>query len=158
MLPGRLSFECGARQMLCPQLATVLQRTAGEFWPPRARVYGQASGLVAGHSWGPRYQTAAEARAYQMLGADFINHSIAPEATAAREIGACFVNSTHIVAAFADYFVAPGDSFRLEVVHGDLVRIASRISLHAIARAPGTGECGCAGLRNPWPDAIRASS
>jgi 5'-methylthioadenosine phosphorylase len=158
VLPGRLSFECGARQMLCPQLAAVLQRTAGELWPPRARVYGQSSGLVAGHSWGPRYQTAAEARAYQSLGADFINHSIAPEATAAREIGACFVNSTHIVAAFSDYFVPPDESFRLDDVHGDLVRIASRISLLAIARASAADECGCRRLRNPWPAPIRTSS
>ena len=157
-LPGRLSFECGARQMLCPQLAAVLQRTAEEIWPARARVYGHRAGLVAGHSWGPRYQTAAEARAYQSLGADFINHSIAPEATAAREIGACFVNSTHIVAAFSDYFAPPDESFRLEQVHGDLVRIASRISLRAIARAPASDECGCRRLRNPWPAAIRASS
>ena len=158
VLPGRLSFECGARQMLCPQLATVLQRTANELWPQRARVYGQSSGLIAGHSWGPRYQTAAEARAYQALGADFINHSIAPEATAAREIGACFVNSTHIVAAFADYFAPPDESFRLEDVHGDLVRIASRVSLRAIASAPSTDECGCRRLRNPWPAQIRTSS
>ena len=158
VLPGRLSFECGARQMICPQLAAVLQSAAGELWPARGRVYGQSSGLVAGHSWGPRYQTAAEARAYQMLGADFINHSIAPEATAAREIGACFVNSTHIVAAFSDYFVAPDDSFRFDDVHGDLVGIASRIGLRAIARATASDDCGCRRLRNPWPANIRASS
>src|SRR5262249_54352527 len=108
LVPGRLEHQCIARQMICPDLAATLEDTARALWPKGARVYGRAAGLVAGHSWGPRFQTAAEARAYHLLGADFINHSIAPEATAAREIGACFVNATCIVTAFGEYFATEG--------------------------------------------------
>jgi 5'-methylthioadenosine phosphorylase len=155
LLPGRLEQMCSARQMICPTLAGMLERTAREIWPVGARVFGQASGLVAGHSWGPRFQTPAEALAYRAMGADFTNHSIAPEATAAREIGACFVNATYITASFADYFTPIERSMNLENVHEELIELGSRVSLRAIARARLGDECGCARQLAPWPEKYR---
>ena len=155
LLPGRLEHMCSARQMICPELASVLEETAREVWPAGARVFGQASGLVAGHSWGPRFQTAAEALAYRSLGADFTNHSIAAEATAAREIGACFVNATYITAAFADYFLPTENVMELENIHEELIFLGSQVSLRAIARATLGDACGCVRQRSPWPAKYR---
>lgn len=39
---------------------------------------------------GPRYETAAEVRAYKLLGADVVGMTNAPEATLARELGICY--------------------------------------------------------------------
>lgn len=39
---------------------------------------------------GPRYETAAEIRAFKMLGADVVGMTNAPEATLAREAGICY--------------------------------------------------------------------
>ncbi len=39
---------------------------------------------------GPRYETSAEIRAYQLLGADVVGMTNAPEATLARELGICY--------------------------------------------------------------------
>jgi 5'-methylthioadenosine phosphorylase len=151
LLPGRFEYSCSARQMICPHLAGVLEETARAAWPAGSRVYGQANGLVAAHAWGPRFQTAAEVIAYRSMGADFTNHSIAPEATLAREIGACFVNCTYITAAFADYFAPPRGTLLTGNVHQEMVPVASRIALKAIARAELTDSCGCAGQRTVWP-------
>jgi 5'-methylthioadenosine phosphorylase len=152
LLPGRLSYDCSGKQMICPGCADVVEGVAKAIWPKDARVYGKAAGLVAGHSWGPRFQTAAEAAAYRLLGADFVNHSLAPEATLAREIGACFVNCTFITVAFNNYFAPPQASI---LAGGGLDRLAphaSRIALRAVARFPRGSDCLCAKLHSPQPE------
>jgi 5'-methylthioadenosine phosphorylase len=151
LLPGRLSFDCSGKQMMCPACAAVVAETAIPLWPAPSRVYGQSVGLVAGHSWGPRFQTAAEATAYQRLGADFINHSLAPEATLAREIGACFVNCTYITVGFSNYFAPPQMNILKGGVLDALAPLASRIAVRAIAAIPLTRECLCATLRSSQP-------
>ena len=93
--------------------------------------------LVAGHAWGPRLTSPAEARAHRMLGADITNHSLVPEATLAREIGACFVNCTFITVAFDDYF-APADQ---RIIGGGAARrpVARRVPRGAaVGRPPPT--------------------
>ena len=149
LLPGRVAFDCSGKQMVCPAAAATLEATARALWPAGHRVYGRSAGLVAGHAWGPRLTTPAEAQAHRMLGADITNHSLVPEATLAREIGACFVNCSFITVAYDDYF-APAD--RKVVDDGlreGLNPIASRIALLAIARVDAAAPCGCAGLRTP---------
>jgi 5'-methylthioadenosine phosphorylase len=152
LLPGRLSYDCSAKQMICPVCAEVVERVARGLWPTHARVYGRSAGLVAGHSWGPRFQTAAEAAAYRMLGADFVNHSLAPEATLAREIGACFVNCTFITVAFNNYFAPPDASVLAGGALDSLAPVASRIALRAIAQIPKSSGCLCSNLRSRQPE------
>jgi 5'-methylthioadenosine phosphorylase len=151
LLPGKLSFDCSGKQMICPACASVVAATAVPIWPERSRVYDQSVGLVAGHSWGPRFQTAAEASAYHRLGADFVNHSLAPEATLAREIGACLVNCTFITVGFSDYFAPPQKPILQAGALDALAPLASRIALRAIAAIPLARSCGCATLRRPQP-------
>ena len=149
LLPGRVAFDCSGKQMICPACAATVEDTARKLWPAGMRVYGRSAGLVAGHAWGPRLTSPAEAQAHRMLGADVTNHSLVPEATLAREIGACFVNSSFITVAFDDY-LAPAD--RKVIDDGLLERlnpIASRIAVLAVARMEADAPCLCAGLRSP---------
>ena len=90
----------------------------------------------------------AEARAFQLLGADALNQSICPEANAAREIGACFAAASYVVCYEPGVATADDD---IDAIHGDLALAASRISLETMGRI-GLGEgCGCAALRKSRP-------
>jgi 5'-methylthioadenosine phosphorylase len=149
LLPGRVAYDCSGKQMVCPSCAATVEATARSLWPTGSRVYGQTAGLVAGHAWGPRLTTPAEAQAHRMLGADVTNHSLVPEATLAREIGACFVNCSFITVAYDDYF-APADRKVIDdgVLEG-LIPIASRVAMLAVARLDAQAPCLCSGLRSP---------
>lgn len=140
-LPGRLKYLCRGAQMFCPSLASTLESTARELWPTSGRVYGLSNQLVTAHTWGPRLETPAEARALQLLGADIASQSIAPEATGAREIGACFISATYVV-NYVDG-VLPDEWGDLDGIHEEMSTVAPRISLRAIARAPLTDDCDC---------------
>jgi 5'-methylthioadenosine phosphorylase len=148
---GRFKHLVLSSQLFCPHLAATLERTARELWLAPGRVLGHAFEIVAAHNWGPRFSSAAEARAYQRLGADAINQSIGAEATVMREIGACFVSASYIVRhqdAIAPKFA--GDP--IDEIHHDLAEISVRISLLAIARAELSNDCGCSALRVERPD------
>jgi 5'-methylthioadenosine phosphorylase len=132
--------------MICPALAEVVEQTAREVWPRPGRVYGYRSQLVAGHTWGPRLETPAEARALTLLGADVANQSIAADATVAREIGACFVSATYSV-NYVDG-VIPGEWGEMDRLHHDCGRAAVTVSLRTLARLPLDSSCGRAGRRS----------
>lgn len=151
LLPGRVTYDCSGKQMICPECAEAVERAAHALWPKDARVYGCSAGLVAAHAWGPRLTTSAEASAYRTLGADITNHSLAPEATLSREIGACFVNCTFITAAFSNYFASPNTNVLGEGVLESLAPIASKIALHAVAAFSRQSKCLCSGLRSLQP-------
>lgn len=144
LLGGRLRHLCVSRQLFCPSLAGVLEKTARALWPAPGRVVGFDQHVVAVHNWGPRFSSQAEAHAYHVLGGDAINQSIGPEASAAREIGACFVSASFIV-RFQDGIV-PGAVDEVDRIHRDLAHVGSRISLLTMMRAPLTDACGCRAL------------
>ncbi len=148
-LPGRFTYLCRGAQMLCPSLARTLEQIAIEVWPHSGRVYGQTSRLVTAFTWGPRFETPAEARALQLLGADAVSQSIAAEATNAREIGACFVSASYVT-NYVDGIIV-GERDNLDAIHSEMGTAAVRISLRAIARAPLTDECGCHAYRTVRP-------
>jgi 5'-methylthioadenosine phosphorylase len=149
LLPGRTSFDCSGKQLVCPECSDVVEATAKEIWPAHGRVYGRRANLVAGHAWGPRLTSPAEARALRMLGADITNHSLAPEATLAREIGACFVNCAFVTVAFDDYFASPDEKIIADNAIEALNAPASRVALRSVARFDAAKPCCCAGLRAP---------
>ena len=148
VLAGRFRHLCYAAQMFCPGLAQTVERVARELWPAPGRVLGHRKQIVVAHDWGPRFTSRAEARAFQLLGADAINQSICPEANAAREIGACFASASYVV-CYEPGIAAPDDD--LDAIHGDLASVASRISLQTMAGALLTEDCGCAALRVERP-------
>jgi 5'-methylthioadenosine phosphorylase len=150
LLPGRLKYLCRGAQMFCPDMGQTLDQTARQLWPGSNRVYGPANALVVAHTWGPRFETPTEARAFQLLGADFVSQSMCPEATHAREIGACFIGGSYVV-NYVDGIV-PRQWGELDKIHDEFMYIAPRISLLAIARFELTDRCGCAGFRAVRPD------
>jgi 5'-methylthioadenosine phosphorylase len=149
LLGGRFQHLCVGAQLFCPALGKTLEATARELWPQPGRVYGLANRLVVVHNWGPRFTSAAEARAYQLFGADAVNQSIGPEASAMREIGACFISASYIV-CYEESIVTSSWS-GLDTIHADLAAVASRTSLLTIARAELSEACGCAALRTARP-------
>jgi 5'-methylthioadenosine phosphorylase len=148
-LSGRFAYLCRGAQLFCPNLMSTLEKTARESWPATARVYGRANRIVTAHTWGPRLETPAEARALQLLGADAANQSMAPEATNAREIGACFVSGSYVV-NYVDG-VIPEEWGALDGIHDELGALAARISLRAVARVTVTDTCGCGTYRTTRP-------
>ena len=144
-MAGRLRHQALAKQLFCPSMAAALESVARERWPAPGRVLGHGQEIVAVHNWGPRFTSRAEARAYQMMGGDVVNQSIGPEASALREIGACFASHSYVV-CWEDGIVAMPD-FDIDPIHRELAFAATRISLHALARAPIGDACGCASLR-----------
>ena len=152
-LPGRFAYACRGAQMICPSLSRTLELVARELWPHR--VYGPANRLVTAHTWGPRFETPAEARALALLGADAVSQSVAPEATHAREIGACFTSASYVT-NYVDGVV--GEWGALDTVHGELGATAVRISLRAVARASLTDECGCSAFRSVRPSSYRTAA
>jgi 5'-methylthioadenosine phosphorylase len=149
VLPGRFAYLCRGAQMLCPSMAAALEETARPLWPAGARVYGHANRLVMAHTWGPRFESPAEARALQMLGADVVSQSAAAEATNALEIGTCFVSASYVT----DYVdgIIPGAWGDLDAIHEELGAVAARISLRAMARVELTDACGCRAYRSARP-------
>lgn len=149
-LPGRFRYLCRGSQMFCPAMGGVLELVAREGWPAHLRVYGPGNHLVVAHTWGPRLETPAEARALTLLGGDVANQSIAPDATAAREIGACFASATYSV-NYVDG-VMPGEWGDLDQVHQQCGRAAAQISLRFMGRMPLDTACDCGSYRTARPD------
>jgi 5'-methylthioadenosine phosphorylase len=148
---GRFRHVMIGRQLFCPDMARIVETTARALWPPPGRVLGHSHDIVAAHNWGPRYSSAAEARAYQHLGADAINQSIGAEATVVREVGACFVSASYIV-RHQDSIAPHFSQDDLDQIHHDLAEVSSRISLFSIARVSLSDACGCAALRIERPE------
>jgi 5'-methylthioadenosine phosphorylase len=155
VLPGRFRYLARGAQIVCPHMARTLDRTARELWPRDARVYGPMNQLVMAYTFGPRFETPAEARALQLLGADIVGQSAAPEATAAREIGACYASASYVV-DFVDGVVA-GEWGDLDGIHTEVGALAVRISLRAMARFELTDECGCHTYRTERPKKYAAA-
>lgn len=151
LLPGRMRFDCGGKQIVCPACARIAAEVAHKYWPATGRVHGVELGLVAAHVYGPRLTTPAEVMAFRSMGADVINHSIAPEATLAREIGACFVPIAFVTAGFQDYFRPAGESLLRPGVVENLGALSGRIALEAAARFPRSTDCLCQKLKSPQP-------
>lgn len=156
VLPGRMKYLCRGKQMFCPSMGNTLETTARELWPEDARVYGMTNALVVAHTWGPRFETPAEAQALRLLGADYVSQSMCPEATHAREIGACFISSSYVV-NYVDGII-PEEWGNLDGIHDEMADIAPRISLRALARSELTDECGCASYRVVRPQKYTVSA
>lgn len=151
LLPGRQKFDCSGKQIVCARCAAAVAKAAQTYWPVGRRVHGIEQGLIAGHAYGPRLTTPAEAMAFRTLGADIINHSIAPEATLAREIGACFVPLALVTVGFNDYMDRNPQLLRGNVLSAYSIPL-SQIALEAAAKLPARFECTCQSLKSPQPE------
>lgn len=151
LLPGRQKFDASGKRIICARCAKIAADIARKHWPEGGRVYGTEQDLVAGHAYGPRLTTPAEAIAFKTLGADVINHSLAPEATLAREIGACFTPLAYVTAEFSDYLARDSGSLLRPGVLSSLSMVASRIALETAAALSTEQDCECHALLTPQP-------
>lgn len=152
LLPGRQRFDASGKTIVCPSCAAVLADVARQHWPADRRVHGIELGLVAGHTYGPRLTTPAEAQFFGFVGADVLNHSLAPEATLAREIGACFVPCAYVTAGFNDYMDRSSGDILQSGVLPKLQHVSSVVALLTAAALPPAGQCNCAALLSPQPE------
>lgn len=151
LLPGRQRFDASGKQIICATGAAILADMAARHWPANARIHGHNQQLVAGHVYGPRLTTPAEALMFRTLGADVINHSIAPEATLSREIGACFTPCAFVTATLNDYLSRECGILLQAGVIENLAKLTSRIALETAAMLPAAEPCSCHGLLSPQP-------
>jgi 5'-methylthioadenosine phosphorylase len=151
LLPGRQRLDASGKQIVCATGAALLAEVAGRHWPAGSRVHGIGQGLVAGHVYGPRLTTPAEAMMFRTLGADVVNHSIAPEATLSREIGSCFTPCAFVTATLNDYLDRDRGTLLQPGALESLSRITSSIVLEAAAVLPIGEPCACHGLLSPQP-------
>ncbi|RWD61429.1 MAG: 5'-methylthioadenosine phosphorylase [Mesorhizobium sp.] len=151
LLPGRQRFDASGKQIVCSTCAAILAEKAGRLWPAEGRVHGIEQGLVAGHVYGPRLTTPAEAIMFRTLGADITNHSIAPEATLSREIGACFTPCAFVTATVNDYLSRDRGTLLEGGVLERLSQVTSAIALETAAALPVGESCACHALLTPQP-------
>lgn len=94
---------------------------------------------------GPRYETAAEVKAYSLLGGHVVGMTGAPEAALAREAGMCYGAVCLVTNPAAGVSPSPLTHEGVEEV---MERSLHRLSLllgEALGRAQGATDCDCAG-------------
>lgn len=118
----------------CPRLRRLLLEQA-----QREGIPLRASGTYV-CTEGPRFETAAEIRAYGMLGGDVVGQTSVPEAVLARELGICYATVAVVAnpaAGVGDRPLSQGEV--LEAVAGAAPRL-ERLLLSTALLAPG-GHC-----------------
>lgn len=92
---------------------------------------------------GPRYETAAEIRAFRILGGDVVGMTNIPEAVLAREAGLCYATMamvTNLGAGMSGQPLTHEEVVEIMAVNTERVR---RLALETISRLPAERACGC---------------
>lgn len=82
--PGRV-FHLDFSQPFCPEMAESLLKAAAELGMD---IFSGGTYVV---TEGPRFETPAEIKAFEILGGDLVGMTLVPECTLARELGMCYV-------------------------------------------------------------------
>ncbi|MBO2519856.1 MULTISPECIES: S-methyl-5'-thioadenosine phosphorylase [Limnochorda] len=147
-------YHVDVTEPYCPELRATIQAAAAELFGNQEAftVHPSATYVCAE---GPRYETAAEIRAFRQLGGDLVGMTNVPEVVLAREAGLCYATIgivTNLAAGLAD----------TPLSHQEVVDVMNRASERlqrlletVIGRLPARG-CACASLGGPWPPAVAA--
>jgi len=98
---------------------------------------------------GPRFETAAEIRAYRMLGGDVVGMTSVPESTLAREAGICYAAMamvTNMAAGISDGPLTHDEVVEIMAQNTESVR---RLALETIVQAPSDRACTCNRVASP---------
>lgn len=98
---------------------------------------------------GPRYETAAEIRAFRILGGDVVGMTSVPEAVLAREAGICYAAMamvTNMGAGMTDRPLTHGEVVEIMSVNTEHVR---RLALETLLSLPGERACPCSRAATP---------
>jgi 5'-methylthioadenosine phosphorylase len=127
-------------QPFCPALADLLVQSA-----ELAEVVPTVRGATYVCSEGPRFETPAEIRAFQMLGGDLVGMTAVPEAVLARELGMCYQTValvTNWAAGLSDHPLSQQEVFDLMAERSaDLARLMEMTVVSPTIAAEG---CSCA--------------
>lgn len=98
---------------------------------------------------GPRFETAAEIRAYRLLGGDVVGMTNVPEAVLAREAGLCYAAMAMVTNMAAGISKSP-------LTHDEVVEVMAantenvrRLALETIVQTAADRKCRCAHVERP---------
>ena len=131
------------RQPVCPELRQTLTLAAEK--QARGRVFDRGVYAVTD---GRHFESVAEIKMLERLGADVVGQSMCPEVYLAREIGACY-GRIDLVVNYAEGVVAEWDYQELKELFFSEPNRIGRILLEAISKTNATPQCNCAALRKP---------
>lgn len=122
----------------CTTLCQHLKETAGQL---RIGVHDQGTYVC---TEGPRYETAAEIRMFQMLGGDLVGMTSVPEVVLAREAGLCYATLALVTNYAAG--ISPHPLSHQEVVDmmGRSQAVLRQLIFAAIESLPEERSCACA--------------
>ncbi|PZN11213.1 MAG: S-methyl-5'-thioadenosine phosphorylase [Bacillota bacterium] len=127
----------------CPQLRATLHAVGRELGIP------VHNGGVYVCTEGPRFETAAEIRAFERLGGDVVGMTSVPEVVLAREAGLCYATVAMVTNYAAGLSGAPLTHEEvLEVMASNVVNLR-RLILEAIPRLAAERSCPCAAKPAP---------
>lgn len=132
------------REPVCRDLHTALLTAAKENYD--GRVFERGTYIS---TEGPRFESAAEIKAFSVMGADIVGQSMVPEIYLARDIGACFA-SLELVVNYAEGIVTPWSHEELKTLFFEKPPIIGFILLEALfASAEQKKDCLCRQMRKP---------
>jgi len=122
----------------CPELRQILYDAAKELGIP-AR-----NGGVYVCTEGPRFETPAEIRMFNLLGGDVVGMTSVPEVVLARELGMCYATIAMVTNYGAG--ISPAPLSHQEVLDFMSANVANlrRLLLTAVGRIPAERHCHCA--------------
>lgn len=98
---------------------------------------------------GPRFETAAEIRAYGILGGDVVGMTNVPESVLAREAGICYATMamvTNMGAGLLDQPLTHDEVVEIMAANTEHVR---ELALETIVALPENNQCGCRQVERP---------
>jgi len=98
---------------------------------------------------GPRFETAAEIRAFRILGGDVVGMTSVPEAVLAREAGICYAAMamvTNMGAGMEERPLSHEEVVEIMAANTENVR---RLAMEALLRVPETRACPCVRVSTP---------
>ncbi len=121
----------------CPQLRTVLAGVARDH-----DLETSTSGTYV-CTQGPRFETAAEIRAFRMLGGDVVGMTGVPEVVLARELGLCYAtiaSITNVAAGLTDVPLSHEEVLEVQAANAGRLH---RLLVGSVAELPDERTCGC---------------
>lgn len=125
----------------CPQLRATVADAAGDVQLRDGGTYVCTEG--------PRFETAAEIRAFRMLGGDVVGMTGVPEVVLARELGLCYATVatvTNVAAGLRDAPLSHREVLAAQSANADRLR---GLLARALAALPDERSCGCAATPEP---------
>lgn len=113
--------------------------------PPGVKVHEKGTYVCAE---GPRFETAAEIRAYAAMGGDVVGMTMVPEVVLARELGMCYAG----IAVVTNYAAGISKKVSHEEVLAAMKKIESVLANYAVdclSHVPAERKCACGNVPEP---------